>query len=165
MQQQANRTDAKMDAQRQETENLREQAEAKLEAQKQEAEAQRKEAAAKLEAQNQEAEAQKKEADAQRRAMETKMEAMRDEAMEARVRDAQLQLHGQQVTALQARLEALHASKLLADEELFALEDAIADALEAPDEDDGRAARMVALSVRVAGDAAFSRQLRRKFVQ
>jgi len=34
------------------------------------------------------------------------------------------------------------------------LEDAIADALEAPDDDD-RAARMVALSVRMAADAAF----------
>ena len=105
-------------------------------------------------------EAQKKEADAERRAMETKMEALRDGAMEARVRDAQL--HGQQIAALQARLEALHAAKLLADEELFALEDAIADAVEAPDDDD-RAARMVALSTAMAADAAFSRQLRRKF--
>ena len=103
------------------------------------------------------------------------MEALRNEAMEARVRDAQLQLDkqreeaeahkcDQQVAALQARLEALHAAKLLADEELFVLEDAIADALEAPDDDD-RAAHMVALSVRMASGAAFSRQLRRKFTQ
>ena len=141
---------------------------------------------AKLEAQKQEAETQRKEADAQRRAMETKIEALHNDAMEARVRDAQLQLEAQrqeadaklekqreeaethkrdqQITALQARLEALHTAKLLADEELFVLEDAIVDALEAPD-DDGRVARMVALSVRMAADAAFSRQLRRKFIQ
>ena len=130
-------------------------------------EAQKKEAEAKLEKQRQEAEAK---LDAQRQAMDT----LRNDAMEARVRDAQLQLEkqreeaeahtrDQQVTALQARLETLHASKLLADEEVFALEDAIADALEAADDDD-RVARMVALSVRMAADAAFSRQLRRKFV-
>jgi hypothetical protein len=134
MQQQADRTEAKLEKQRQD-------AEAKLEA--------------KLEAQ-------KTEAGAQRRALETKMEALRDEAVEVRVRDAQLQLYGQQVTALQARFEALHAAKLLTDEELFALEDAIADAVEAPDDDD-RVARMVALSARMASDASFSRQLRRKF--
>ena len=81
--------------------------------------------------------------------------------LETRVRDAQL--HGQQVAALQMRLEALHATKLLSDEELFALEDAIADADEAPD-GDGRVVRMVALSVRMSADAAFSRQLRRKFM-
>ena len=123
---------------------------------------------AKLERQRQEADAK---LDAQRQAMDT----LRNDAMEARVLDTQLQLNkqreeaeahkrDQQVTALQARLETLHASKLLADEELFALEDAVADALEAADGDD-RVARMVALSVRMAADAAFSRQLRRKFVQ
>ena len=161
--------------QRDHDEKVRASTEAKLQAQKDESDAQRKEAAAKLEAQKQEAEMQRKEADAQRQAMETKVEALRNDAMEARVRDTQLQLEKQreeaeahktdkQITALQARLEALHAAKLLADEELFALEDAIADALEAPDDDD-RTARMVALSGRMAADAAFSRQLRRKFVQ
>jgi len=147
--------------QRNHDEKIRKEMEAKLEKQRLDAETKLE---AKLEAQKQEAEAQKKEADAQRRALETKVETMRDEAMEARMCDAQLQLHGQQVSALQARLEALHAAKLLADEEMFSLEDAIADALEAPDDDD-RVARMVALSGRMASDAAFSRQLRRKFVQ
>jgi hypothetical protein len=42
---------------------------------------------------------------------------------------------------------------LLADEELFALEDVIADALEAPDGDD-RVVRMVAMSARMAVDVA-----------
>ena len=129
---------------------------------------------AKLDAQRQETERLREQTDAQRRVMETKMEALRNDAMEARVRDAQLQLdkqgkeaeahkRDQQVTALQARLEALHAAKLLADDEIFALEDVIADALEALDDDD-RVARMVALSGRMVADASFSRQLRRKFV-
>jgi hypothetical protein len=123
---------------------LRQDAEAKLEVklekQRLEAEAQRKEADAKLEKQGQEAEA--------------KLEAQR--------KAAEAQKNDQQVAALQARLGALHASKLLADDELFALEDAVADALDAPDDDD-RVPRMVALSARMAADASFARQLRRKF--
>ena len=50
--------------------------------------------------------------------------------------------------------------------ELFALEGAIADTVEAADGGD-RVARMMALpalSARTASDASFSRQLRRKFV-
>lgn len=103
------------------------------------------------------------------------MDALRNDAMEARVRDAELQLEKQreeaemhkndkQVAALQTRLETLHAKVLLSDEELYALEDAIADALEVADDDD-RVAQMVALSGRMAADASFSRQLRRKFIQ
>ena len=74
-----------------------------------------------------------------------------------------------QVVALQARLESLHVAKILSDEELYALEDVIADdaegALEdgAPGDAKGAISRMVALSGRMAGDAAFGRQLRRKF--
>jgi len=151
--------------QRDHDEKVRKEMEAKLDKQRLDAEAkleaQKKDAEAKLEAQRQQVEAQKKEADTEKRAMQTKMEALCDGAMEARVRDAQL--HGQQVAALQIRLEAVHAAKLLSDEELFALEDAIADADEAPD-GDGRVVRMVALSVRMSADAAFSRQLRRKFM-
>jgi len=120
-------------AQRDHDEKIRKEMEAKLEKQRLDAEA-------KLEAQKEQADA--------------KLERQREEA-EGDKRD-------QRVAALQARLEALHAAKLLADEELFALEDAVADALDAPD-GDGRAARMVALSARMAADAAFARQLRRKF--
>jgi hypothetical protein len=83
-----------------------------------------------------------------------------------------------QVVALQARLESLHAAKILSDEELYALEDVIADDAEAAlgegakggaqeEEEEavqGGVSRMVALSSRMAGDAAFGRQLRRKFV-
>ena len=84
--------------------------------------------------------------------------------------------------ALQLRLQALCDAKLLEDEELFALEDKIADgALETADGDaaggaaasvgvgvdvSGRecVAQLVALSKAIALDPTFSRQLRRKFL-
>ena len=65
--------------------------------------------------------------------------------------------------ALQSQLESLHAAKLLTDEELYRLEDAIADGVEAEDGSGEQVAKLVALSGRVAGDAALARQLRRKF--
>ena len=104
---------------------------------------------AKMERQLEEAKREKADLKAE---MEAKLEKQRGEADALK--------NDQQLAALQARLEALHAAKLLADEDLFALEDVIADALEAPD----RALRMVALSARMVADASFSRQLRRKFI-
>ena len=102
---------------------------------------------------------------AQRQEMEAKvehamakMDEMRDEAVESRVRDAQLR--GQQLPALQARLEALHQAKLLADEELYAVEDAIADSETGTDDD--RVPTLIALSLKMASDRAFARQLQRK---
>jgi hypothetical protein len=96
-------------------------------------------------------------------AQREEVEKMKAQALEVRVRDTELQLHATQVAALQARLAAMHAATLLADAELFALEDGIVDALEARSEGDF-ATRMVALSCTVVADAAFSRQLRRKFI-
>ena len=65
-------------------------------------------------------------------------------------------------------MESLHVAKILSDEELYALEDVIADDAEGELEDgalgEGVVSRMVALSGRMVGDAAFGRQLRRKFV-
>jgi hypothetical protein len=67
----------------------------------------------------------------------------------------------------------LRAAKILSDEELYALEDVIADDVEVALEGgakggveptQGAVPRMVALSGRMVGDAAFGRQLRRKFV-
>jgi hypothetical protein len=78
-----------------------------------------------------------------------------------------------QVAELQARLESLRAAKILSDEELYALEDVIADDVEVALEGgakggveptQGAVPRMVALSGRMVSDAAFGRQLRRKFV-
>ena len=74
------------------------------------------------------------------------------------------------------RLEALHSAKLLTDEEMFALEDIIADSFgdqDHEDEDGGssramaceKVARLVTLSGRIASNASFARQVRRKYVQ
>ena len=74
--------------------------------------------------------------------------------------------------ALQARLQALpalHGAQLLTDEERDAIEDTVADCIEAmetaasaPELDHVR--KMIVLSERISADAAFARQLRRKFV-
>ena len=61
--------------------------------------------------------------------------------------------------ALQSRLETLHAAKLLADEELYAVEDIIAE----EDDADGRVTALITLSGKMVADGAFARQLRRKY--
>ena len=81
-------------------------------------------------------------------------------AFEAKLSEANL---AQQVTTLQLRIQALHASELLTDEERDCLEDAIVDG-ELSAEPGTTVAQMVAVSGRVATDAAFARQLRREFV-
>jgi hypothetical protein len=84
------------------------------------------------------------------------MQAKVDGAAAARLRD-------QQLIALQARLEALSAAKLLTDDELFAVEDVIGDSSgEASGEH--QVTMLLALSARMASDSAFARQLRRKVV-
>ena len=102
-----------------------------------------------------------------------------------------------QVSMLQSRLEALHNAKLLTvrdccqstahwlifelslwlltrqDEEMFALEDIIADSFEGHDDEDKassvvacqKVASLVALCGRIASDPALARQLRRKHAQ
>jgi predicted ATP-dependent protease len=82
-----------------------------------------------------------------------------------------------QLSALQARLEALAAAQLLSDGELFACEDTLADFAEAKASWAlvtmevvhasvvvGRAHKMIALSEGTPTDTAFARQLRRKHV-
>ena len=87
-------------------------------------------------------------------AAEAKMQALKTETATERIR-----LRDQQLAALQLRLESLHAAKLLADEELYAVEDIIADC----DAEDDRVSALVALSGKMAADKAFARQLRRKY--
>ena len=88
----------------------------------------------------------------QEREQNMKLRAEMDELREARMRDLS-------ILALQSRLETLHAAKLLADEELYAVEDIIAE----EDDADGRVAALITLSGKMAGDGAFARQLRRKY--
>eukprot|EP01043_Picozoa_sp_COSAG02_P056351 COSAG02_NODE_6671_length_3427_cov_2.969050_1_plen_161_part_00 len=68
--------------------------------------------------------------------------------------------HQRQLPALQARLEALHAAKLLQDEELYVIEDAIADSEDM--EEGGCVSKLIALSAKIPSDRAFARQLQRR---
>ena len=68
--------------------------------------------------------------------------------------------HQRQLPALQARLEALHTAKLLQDEELYVIEDAIADSEDM--EEGGCVPKLIALSAKMPSDRAFARQLRRR---
>ena len=94
---------------------------------------------------------------------------------------AQELVSAEQVAALQARLESLHAAQLLSDEEFFALEDLCADYLELQGSTVGvlsqdlvcssaaygvaaKLAKMVVVSEGITSDAGFARQARRKFV-
>ena len=87
----------------------------------------------------------------------------------------------EQLAALQARLESLHAAQLLSDEEFFALEDLCGDYIELQQSTVGvlsqdlvcssaaysvaaRLAKVVGLSEGLASDAGFARQARRKLV-
>ena len=94
--------------------------------------------------------------------MEAKQRADMDELREAanELREAATKADQMRdLLALQSRLETLHAAKLLADEELYAVEDIIAE----EDDADGRVAALITLSGKMAGDGAFARQLRRKY--
>jgi hypothetical protein len=107
---------------------------------------------------------------------ETKVEAAKAET-ERRIRDemAAPAVSEQQLEAVQVRLEALHASKMLSDDEFFALEDLCADAAELTletvtkemttmMEPVAKLHKLVLLSEKMASDAGFGRQVRRKFV-
>ena len=107
----------------------------------------------------------------QKQEMEAKMEAKLGEMAP---REA---VSGQQIEALTARLEAVHGAKLLSDDELFAVEDCVADFIEAQASYDvvtmeavnancaiGKVHKLVALGEGMPRDAMFARQLRRKFV-
>ena len=142
--------------QRDHDEKVRKEMEAKLEAQKKETEG-------KLDALRKEADDQKKENEKLRQENE-KLRAA------ARPRLAEEVIGEEELAALQSRLQSLHGAKLLTDEELYSLEDAIVDCIEvmptagasAPEVE--KVAKMMLVSAKVAGDAALARQLRRKFV-
>jgi hypothetical protein len=137
---------------------------------------QQKEMEARLDAKDVKMEQQRTEADAkmeqQRKEMETKIAELTPGPPSAAIADEQL-------AALQARIEGLHVTKLLTDEELFALEDLVADYVELTMSVADRVItrdticampaaskldKLVGLSAAMAGDAAFARQARRKFL-
>ena len=124
----------------------------------------------------------------EREHMEAKLEEQRQETEKQRQETAQLRLEmekrlapkevisAEQVDAVTARLEALHAAQLLSDDEMFGLEDAIGDFVEArasfgmvtmetvhTNRVVGKMHKLVAVSEGMPKDAMLARQLRRKF--
>ena len=145
-----------------------------------EAKADRAEMEARLERQRQEMEAKMEQ---QRKEMELQQAALKAElTLQLTVPPPAPATTDEQLAALQARVEGLHATKLLTDEELFALEDLVADYVElTASVTDGvitkdmiyamptagvasKLDKLVGLSAAMAGDAAFARQVRRKFM-
>ena len=138
-------------------------AKAEMEAQRLETRRQASEAKAEMEAQRLESRKQAAEAKAEMEAQRLENDKLRAEAADTRVEAVAVRLRDQQLIALQARLEALSAAKLLSDDELFAVEDVIGDSSGEASGDD-QVAILLALSARMATDSAFARQLRRKVV-
>lgn len=121
--------------------------------------------------------------------MEAKMTEQRDEAkaeMQAQVAELEAKLREElapspavtddQLSALQARIEAIHVAEMLSDDELYALEDGLADFFDllasvdvvtkemaTTQSEAGKVLKLVVLSERMGSDAAFARQLRRRF--
>ena len=82
-----------------------------------------------------------------------------------------------QLAALQARIESMHAAKLLSDDELCALEDLLADyfgllacvemvtmEMTSTSETADKVRKLVVLSEQMASDRPFARQCKRRFV-
>ena len=142
--------EAKLEQYRQESAHQRRHFEAKLEEQRRESEQQRRQFEAKLDEQ-------RRESEQQRRQFEAKLEEQRQK----------IEL-GDQLTALQPRLQSLHAAKLLTEDELFVLEDIVVDCIEAlptvgASALEEKARAMLLVSSKVANDSLLARQLRRKF--
>ena len=119
-------------------------------------------------------EQQRREMERLRQESEGKAERLRLEMekrlQEAKPRPASEAITEGQLEALQARLQTLHESKLLSEDDLCRLEDTIADCIEVmatADEQERsveRTVRMAQLSEKMAVDPSLARQLRRKFV-
>jgi hypothetical protein len=133
---------------------------------------------AKLEAQKQEMEQKLEQA-------QSEMGRLREAVVESRVREAEARARSEvraaidarsnadmvseeQLGVFQTRIQALHASQLLSEDELYSLEDVVADCIEhggpgASTPAAGQVTRMVALSEKMAVDGSLARQLRLKF--
>ena len=121
---------------------------------------------AKAEKVEQEAKAKARE-DELRQEMHQEMDKLREEMQPPDVAD-------EQIAALQVRLEAIHAAKLLSDDELDALEDTLMEYVEVKASSTmtsgemhaaaSRLSKLVAVSEAVVTDGVFARQARRRFV-
>ena len=151
--------EARMESERQETKAKLEQQEAKIEQQRQEMEA-------KMEHHRQETERQRQENATLREQQREEIEQLREQAKPQLARDT---VSEEQLGALQLRLEVLHEARLLTDEELNSLEDAVVDCIEllptafATERGVDKVIKMILVSERVGNDKTLARQLKRKF--
>lgn len=102
----------------------------------------------------------KAQAGAERLELEEKYQALQTQMDDLRAG----QLRESQTVTLQLRLEALHTSKLLTDDELYRIEIIIVDS----DDTEGGQEQMLSLlslSSKLSANTAFARHLRRKFLQ
>ena len=111
--------------------------------------------------------------EAQRQLWEARLEAQRQElekVWEAKLEAQRSRRDASEARLLQARFEALHASKLLSDDELYILENLVVDNLEESERSGGEGESndtvnsLVRLSEHVASDAGLAWQLRRKSI-
>ena len=166
------------------TEQTRHETEAKIEAkmetrmeeQRQQMQEQRQQMQEQMQEQRQQLQEQMQE---QRQQMQEQMQEQRQRMQEQieELKAPQEAISARQVEALTARLQALHAAQMLSDDELFAMEDCVADFLEAKASYGvltleavhahralSKVHKLLALGEGMADDAMFARQLRRKFV-
>ena len=127
----------------------------------------------KLEQQRQE---QRLESEQQRRQFEMKLQQQQQEIEHLRARVAALPqpaaeaIDEDQISVLQSRIQSLYEAKLLTDDELYSLEDAIVDCVEvlptagASASEVEKIRKMLLVSSKVVSDSTLARQLRRKFV-
>ena len=115
----------------------------------------------------------------QRKGLEAKLQAQ-DAKIAELTSPALVAISEDELVALQGRIGSLHVAKLLSDEELYSLEDLVADYVDlqatvaqviteqmlfsSPFAAASRLHRLVQLSTSMVGDAAFARQARRKFL-
>jgi hypothetical protein len=113
--------------------------------------------------------------EAQRQEYERKLEALRQGAkLEAQCHGYETKLSGDQLEALHQRFDALHQGKLLTDDEMFTLEDKLADFIECRSSATVARGEMLAVAEAllvlvgmcggVSNDGMLARQLRRKFL-
>eukprot|EP01052_Picozoa_sp_SAG31_P031330 SAG31_NODE_3308_length_4437_cov_1.922314_3_plen_138_part_00 len=104
------------------------------------------------------------EANQQRQDMERVITEAKVASEQERYESMKAQLHAQQLTLLQNRIESMHVAKLLVEEERYELEDVICDSFEILEDGDDCVPQMIALSRAIACDKVFARQLKRKFL-
>jgi uncharacterized circularly permuted ATP-grasp superfamily protein len=103
--------------------------------------------------------------DQQQKEFKHELQQLRKETKTQLARDA---ITEERLGALQSRLEALREARLLADEDLFDLEDAIVDCIQvlptalATDTTVDKVVKMILISERVTNDKTLARQFKRK---